>query len=458
MRPAGSTPFLIAVLCLGGGFVTLGLGLAPKTTEALPVAIVLLVVGTVLWVPSWKLIRAAFTPDTDEAKPGQLGLAAGGRPPSAVSCPNCGGPGPLRLAEPTHSTCAHCGHRFPLAPELARQLTSAAEFLKTQTEAERHITKGIEALALKERGFTDRLTLIARVMGGVAVVSGLYGMLTRSSNDLWFCWVGFSVAAIAWTFFVTRLGQRLVPTAIRTIVGRWTALQLPGIAGLMCRVCGGPLPSETAAPVLRCAYCAADNLAGQDVLTQLMASASHAARGKLAFDQRARKGDELAAFALLLVPALAAIGWFALGAFAGSGFIRAGDLHLWADPTARFVVVRAQRHGFVQTCIALPVSEGGKQRLVFDFEHLPLVTDDQVLKAQVFDPVKPSWLIGKNIEGKGEVRSVYRTLRYPTRHFALAASESPHYLPSDFNVLGGELTCLSNVSPDDGAAIDMNAR
>lgn len=458
-RPAGSTAFLAAVLCLGVGAVLFGLGLAPATTEALPFGIVLLVVGGAVWVPSYRLLKAAFVPDTDESRPGQLGLAAGGRPPSAVACPNCGGPAPLRLAEPTHSTCAHCGQRFALAPELARQLTAAAAYLHAQSEAERHLTQGIEQLALREQGWLQRLKKTARILIAIAALAGLYGFFTRAGNDLWHCWAAFGLAAIGWVVFVTRQGARIVPNAIRTIVGRWTALQLPGVTGLSCRVCGGPLPDGQAAAVLRCGYCSADNLCGPEVLTQLMASASHAARGKLAFDQRARKGDALAAFALLLMPALTLLGWFALGAFAGSGFIRVGDLHLWNDPTAKFVVVRAERFGRVQTCVALAVAEGDRQRVVFDFEHLPAVSPEQLQAASVVAPVSPSWLIGKNIEGKGEVRGVYRILRYPTRHLAqVGTSEYPHYLPSDFNVLGGELTCLTNVSPDTGESIDMTAK
>lgn len=457
-RPAGSNAFLFAVLCLGGGFVTLGLGLAPATREALPVAIGLLVVGIAVFVPSFKILKLALVPDTDEARPGQLGLAAGGRPPSAVSCPHCGGPAPLRLSEPAHSTCAHCGHHFALATELVRQLTLAADALRQQSDAERHVTKGIETLALRERGWADRLNRTARYFFIAAALAFLYGVLTRNSNSLWFAWAAFGIAAFAWVFFVTRQAGRIVPAAIRTIVGRWTALQLPGVSGLACRVCGGPLPSETAQAVLRCDYCSSDNLAGPDVLTQLMASASHAARGKLAFDQRARKGDALAAFALLLVPALGLLGWFALGAFAGSGFVHAGDIPLWADPFARFAVVRAERSGYVQTCVALAVPEGDRIRLVFDFEHLPLVTAEELLKAQLVPPVKPSWLIGKDIAGKGEVQRVYRLLRFPSRHMAGLGGDRSHYLPSDFSVLGGELTCLTNVSPDEGPAIDMNAR
>lgn len=457
-RPPGSTAFLAAVLCLGGGFVTLGLGLAPATREALPVGVLLLIAGVALFVPNWKLIRPALTPDTDEARPGQLGLAAGGRPPSAVVCPNCGGPAPLRLSDPDRSTCAHCGHRFALAPELARQLGLAAEHLKQQSADERHISDGIEALAEKERGWAERLSKMARGFLAVAALCFLYGVLSRNSDSLWFAWAGFGLAASAWTLFVTRAAGRIVPNAIRTIVGRWTALQLNGVSGLACRVCGGPLPSDSARPVLRCQYCSSDNLAGPEVLTQLMASASHAARGKLAFDQRALKGDALAAFALLLVPALGALGWFALGAFAGSGFVHAGNLPIWADPTARLAVVRTLRLGRVETCVALAVPEGDRVRLVYDFEHLPLVTPEELLKAEVVSPVKPTWLIGKAIEGKGEVTKVHRTLRFPSRHFAYTYSEHPHYLPADFSVLGGELTCLTNVSPDDGPAIDLNAR
>ncbi len=258
--------------------------------------------------------------------------------------------------------------------------------------------------------------------------------------------------------FVARVATRVVPKHIRQIVGRWTALQLPGSPGLTCRVCGGPLP-EHAAAVLRCEFCSADNLAGPEVLGQLAKSASHAQRGSLAVDQRRRQGDELAAFALLFVPAVAMIGWFAAGAFAGSGFLRVGDLPIWIDGGAHFLVVRARRFTEVQACIAIAVPNGNQTRVVFDFEHLPSVSNEALAAAWIVEPVPPSWLLGKTIEGKGKVGSVYRLLRSPSRHLAVVGGYGTViYLPSDFGVLGGQLTCLEDFDPGQGDSIDMTAK
>ncbi len=64
----GSKAFLFAVLSLGAGVVLLGLGLglAPATTEALPFAVGLLAVGTLVAVPSYRTLKAALAPDAAE--------------------------------------------------------------------------------------------------------------------------------------------------------------------------------------------------------------------------------------------------------------------------------------------------------------------------------------------------------------------------------------------------------
>ena len=453
-RPRGSSAFLFAVLASGAGLVLLGLGLAPATTEALPFGIGLLVVGVAVGLPSYRKLKAALSPEMAPL-PGELAAPGDSRPPASVACPNCGGPAPIQLAEPGHSTCAHCQHRFALAAELSAVLRAAAQHVAQQSIAERHISKAIQTLALREQGWQRQLRQIGRGLIGLALLVSAYGWLGRNGNEHWQGYFAFGLTATGWVLAVTRLASKRVPSGIRQIVGAWTALQLPGSPGLMCRVCGGPLP-EHAAAVLRCGYCSADNLAGPEVLAQLAASASHAQRGWLAFDQRRRQGDALAAFALLFVPALILIGWFAAGAFAGSGFTHAGELQIWSDGGARFVVVRTARFGRVQPCVAITVPDGSRTRVVFDFEHLPSVSPEALAAALVLPPVAPAWLVDKQIEGKGKVSSVYRLLRYPSRHLLrLGQHGSTHYLPSDFGVLGGQLTCLTDFDPGQGESIDL---
>lgn len=431
------------------------LGLAPATTEALPFGIVLVIVGVVVGLPSYRTLKASLAPRVGEA-PGTLGPVDASGPPASVACPNCGGPAPLSLAEPGHSTCAHCQHRFALPAALTQQLTEAATLVQQQSQAERHIAKSIQTLAIREQGWLKRMKTISRVLVGLALLVSVYGWFGRRGNDQWHAYFAFGLAATIWVVVLGRIATRIVPQMIRRIVGRWTALQLPGAAGLKCRVCGGPLPEEAAA-VLRCGYCSADNLTGPEVLKQLAASAGHAQRGLLAVDQRSQQGDELAAFALLLFPALGLLGWFAAGAFAGSGFLRVGDLPIWIDGGARFVIVRTSRLGGVDPCVAVAVPEGDRVRLVFSFSQLPVVTRE-ALAAALIEEVAPSWFVGKEVEGKGRIASVYRLVRHPTRHLAVTNNEATLYLPADFGVLGGELTCLSGFAVGEGPGIALDGK
>ena len=87
--------FALLTFCVGLGLV--GLGVQPRTTEALPFGVVTALVGLVLAVVS--LVRGRTVEEVQLAR-GDPVIAAALAPqtPTSVRCENCGSPAPLRLA------------------------------------------------------------------------------------------------------------------------------------------------------------------------------------------------------------------------------------------------------------------------------------------------------------------------------------------------------------------------
>lgn len=446
---SGNKALIFGGVATGVGLVLTMLGLAPATQEALPFGLGLFAFGLLFLVPGVRKLRRrlATAPEPErEAAPG----AADGRPPSSVQCPNCRGPAPLSLAEPRHTTCAYCQHRFALAPELSQALERGAAAVQAQSEAERHIARSIEALAAREASWLRTMTRLSRALAAAAVPVFLYGWLTRADNSLWFAWCGWALESAGLVALLSLQLSRSVPAAMRRIVGRWTALKLPNLDALACRVCGGPLPSEHR-PVLRCGWCSADNLAGADVLARVEASAAHAQAGRLAVGQRHAQSEELAAFAINAFVPLVLVGWFGLGAFAGSGFVNLGDLRIWVDGGARYALVRVHAGG-TRACLATMREVEGGTELRFDHDKKVVVSPERLGRVSVRAPVPPSWLEGQELLGGRKVEKVVRYLRYPARHMGrVEGSDLDVYFPSSFG--GGEVTCLAQESS--GEALEL---
>jgi hypothetical protein len=221
--------------------------------------------------------------------------------------------------------------------------------------------------------------------------------------------------------------MHLVPKVTWGIVGHWTAVRLPGVAGLSCRVCGAPLPTVVA-PVLRCSYCAADSLATPAVLERVERESRHARAAELSMAAGHRRADELASFSLVALPVVVLVAWFGIGAVAGgAGGQALGDVELPADDDARFSLVRG--------CVAAVEPKGKGALLHFSHDERENATTPPATMA-------PTKFIGRRI-GDAKLTSVYRYVRYPARHFGRLDSGREVYFPS--LVGGGERLCLQDV-------------
>ncbi len=413
-----------AIVAGGVGLVLFGLGFDGHTTEALPFGVVLLVAGAALGAPSLRALRAAAKRPAaiDPSRPMPTG---GDRLPATIQCPRCGSPVPLRMETPTYGVCVHCQLRSELPHDLARQLAAGADAVRGQAVAERQIAETIASLPGRERALRGRLGGWVAALVACAALAAAWGWLNRARDSSWHGFVAFAVVAIPVALVTGAWAAQLVPKVTWGIVGRWTALRLPGVAGLSCRVCGAPLPAVVA-PVLRCRYCTADSLATPAVVERVERESRHARAAQLSVGAQHRRADELASFSLVALPAVVLVAWFGIGAVAGGVGLRAlGDVALPPDDDARFAVVRG--------CVAAIEPRATGARLHFSHDERDDVPD-------MPPTMGPTRFIGRRIEARGRIVSVYRYVRWPARHFGRLDTGGEVYFPSA--VGGGERLCL----------------
>lgn len=446
-RGCGCSGCLFAFLAGGAGLVLLVLGSMPATAEALPFGAGLLVLGLIAAVPSGFALFSGWSEQRD-AEDVVAGASAPTRPPASVTCPGCGGAAPLCLADPTHSTCPFCRVRSPLAPEISRLLAEGGAALSRQTAAERQMAATVASLAQHERAWKLRLGFVVAVLFFVSAVVALFGFVVRESSDSWHGYFAFGTAGSAVTLFLGLTAALVVPATVRRVVGHWTAIRLPGEAGLGCRVCGGPLPAIVA-PVLRCSFCSADNLASGSVLGKLTASARTAERRTLAVSQKKARGDELAASSLRAFPLIVALAWFAVGAASGSVvFAIARELTLWPSSDQYFSLIRT---GSDQVCLAAVERDGDRAELFLSSTMRRTLSVADLARHSAADPIRANTLEGRRTT-RGRIVSVYRPLNHLGMHRGRLESGSEIYFPNRHGA--GELVCLEDVPPGRGSPLE----
>lgn len=393
----------------------------------------MVVVGAALARPSWKAVRATLreestlTPSLEA--PSELA------PPMTMKCPSCAAPAPLRLSTPNTVTCAHCGTTSSVPPTLAAALARAAELVKQRDAGEQRITDVVRSLPARHEALRSRLLQLAAGLGGVGLLAAAFGWARRLSDDAWHGYVLFALFATPAAVALGLAFARLVPRLVRSLVGHWAALQLPGVQGLSCRVCGAPLPSKPAA-VLACEFCNADNLAGKEVQALVAHDAAWATKGALAVGRRSAKADEVAAFAVTAFPVVTLVAWFAVGAFAGGTGLRAvGRIEVTPWSSLPLAVVKTSKG----PCIAWVEARGDEVRLHFGGDEKRTLTRTEFERDAVEPHLLATSLVGKSLNGRA-VKRVYAELGRPYRVEATDGVGTLYFPAAD---LGGESLCLS---------------
>lgn len=452
-RRGGGIGCVVGFLVVLAGVGLVLLGNESRTEEAMPFGLALLPIGVVIGLVGIVALARHFRSSTeDESAHPHGGQAPPPRPPASIQCPQCGGAASIRLADPTHGNCGFCRARFPLPHDLAWAVQAAAAVVHQQGQAERQIEAQIAELASHEVAWTRRLgriTLGLASLGGLMVLGGL--ALMRVDHD-WPYYVGSGLAAGSTALVLGLVALRVVPPAVRQVVGRWTAIRLPGQAGLGCRVCGGPLPAVVA-PVLRCPYCAADNLAGSEVLAQVEATARHAQRGVLAIAARRQRGDDLAAVALRSLPLVVGLSWIVVGALTNPVVRAFLDMEL-PPGSEPFEVLRVDAGGGARACLAATEEASGGTVVHLRAGVQFTVTPAQLAAYRVTPPISPDALVGRWVTG-GRVADVYVTPRRPGARFGHREDGGEIWFPTTDG--GGSLICLDDVAAPPGAALPATA-
>ncbi len=423
---------LAAIVFVGVGLVLTALGFDSHTTEALPFGVVTLLVGFGLAFPAAKAVAQALRVEPEVTPFSSVdGALRPSGPAVAIRCASCGSTAPVSLAEPTHVQCAHCGVRSALPEVTAQALAKAAEDLQKRDQAEGRASALVASLPRRHGALRRRLWVVTATLTGVASAIALGSWLLRMEEDTWHGWFLFGTLAAPVTLVIGLFFALLVPKVAGRVVVRWAALQLPGVEGLRCRVCGGDLP-RVAAPVLSCTWCRSDNLAGPEVHALVAKSAAHAGHVLRSLSSKVARADELATFVLQVAPVLTLVFWFGIGAAAGGvGYRWLGEKQIEA-PQARFAVVRVPEGA----CLARVWSRrAGGYKLQFTWSRVLNLSAAEL--AKVVEPDIPTaGLVGRSFAGQGTIARVYSEVRQPGRVFAEAEGSGKSLYP------GTQLLCL----------------
>ncbi len=458
LRLLGGFGCLTAVLAGGVAVVLSVLGVRAASREALPFGLVLLALAPFVAVIGAAALSAGLRRRGFESEAGAPELAA--RPPAVLACTACGSPMALCISNPSRTHCAHCHTERPVPESIAGALQRAAQHVAEKDASERQIS-GVTALASSRRRLW-MLTLLLLSVGltAIGLICAWYGYVSRLGDEDWIGWVAFGVASALIVPPLSIAGGLVLGAVTANAARRWTALTFPE-GGLGCRVCGGPLPTKVAA-VLRCDYCAADNLAGSDVLRRVADSVGHAQRELFGATTRKRSTEEAASITLVSFPAFVLLVWFGLGAFSGTAVLSLADhVELAADPDARFVLVRASLNDASPPMACFAAIDDGRVHLGGGPGNSRSLSSDELGQMRLGPAVGPEWLVGRRVTGVGihtathQVLSVYRPLRWLRAHdLRLAGSESSRRLPGSNG--WGNTVCLPDVPVAPGRSLRIS--
>jgi hypothetical protein len=458
--PGRPIRFVLAVVLFGVGLVLFVASFDSAVTELRPFGLALLVVGVVAAVPNLRAFRLALAPDAvavaiAEAESPPTPKSRGGAVARTVHCAHCGATVSLKLAEPRGATCSYCKQHFALPNDVATSLEAAALHVGRQSAAERQLSQIVAALPGKERAWRRRVAVWSGAFSLLAVIAAGYGWLARYSDSFYLSYILFALIAAPIAALSSWALVRFVARVTQAIAGRWAAVSISGVPELVCRVCGAPLP-ERAEAVLRCEFCASDNLASSAVLTRVAGRARAAETAFVNVSARQHHADELASLSLVAFPLLVLTLWFAAAAFAAMpGRSKARYVEIAPDPGARFALVRVKIRKDARICLAAVRTRGSATELVFDSEREVPLPGREVIAGEELSATAVSGLLLAN--GRRIVR-VFRRLGDLHQHLAETDSvfRSAIYLPATDGA--GELTCIRRPAVDNGPRISLEER
>ena len=187
-----------------------------------------------------------------------------------LSCPSCGRPTPVSLAATTAFVCIACGARGPMPAAVRARLEAAAAALHRLDARSRQMS-GRQRAALAA-SYDTVIFVLVLLLVPCAGLEGLvaYSAVTNYGAEDWPTIVeaagglGCTVGACGLVLWLLRRGRRRLEVSY--------AADLPAVPGqpATCHVCGADL--EMGIDVVRCRFCAADNIVTREVLERAAAS------------------------------------------------------------------------------------------------------------------------------------------------------------------------------------------
>ncbi len=344
---------------------------------------------------------------------------------TSIRCPQCGKPAPIALSAPDEVRCDACGFRGAPEEEDRARLVAAAAELQRIDAAHRQL-RGVGRRAL-ESGTARVLIYLAFAGALLLPVVGVTAVLVSWSTPLMTVLV--SVPALT-MIAVFALGLTLLRRRLAHLEEACAAAppRAPGEPA-RCHVCGAPLASGAA--IVRCGFCAADNLVTPNAIAR--ARAHHERRA-------AALGEAVTARAASVQQLSRGVG-LALGMSVVSGPIlmclSAAPL-IWIDELVELEVDDAERFVWVPAeggrCVGRVIE--GYDRILFggpDESGAPHRLDG-VTDLSGYAPLDPRALEGETMIGMpeqrvGRIDRVVGTLDARTRAILVDAQGEEHGYP-----------------------------
>jgi hypothetical protein len=331
----------------------------------------------------------------------------------ATACPRCGKPMPLSLATPDHAACDACDFVGAPPAEVAAELREAATLLTGLRAEERQLTQAQRAAIGKTSWARSGLLPVFGLALLPQVVVALLGAALFLGQEVpsWGLF-GFSLVPLAVAAGAALLASR--PLVRRRREMQAACLATPAArqgAPLGCHVCGGPLrEAALAEAVVRCDFCASDNLVDPPIVAALAGSQKVvlARFGETIRDEAARfRGAANAAKGAMIVAALIAP---MLGLFSAFGVaMTLASITAETRSNTEYTFVERPEG----TCLALVSRYQDHVRLSFGATPPPGFTHFDRPNTDGLTLVRVGALVGNNVRGNGitagRVTSVHGT-------------------------------------------------
>ncbi len=362
----------------------------------------------------------------------------------AIACPQCGAPTRVSLATPDWMGCASCRYAGPPAPQVRQELLAAREVLWRGDARRRQLGWTQQRLGAGARGGPGCLLAVVVVpfasCGGFSFFASMRGDVTDVVTFVLF--LGPALFALIAGLFIVREVKKT-----RAVVETSCVAVPPAVAGgaLGCHVCGADLPqadlSRTA--VVRCRYCAADNVVRTEAVSAAVAQGIRATEALMAQVQRHavalyhlnRRSSRLLLALVLVAPIAAFITLLAITIFSPT-----------VEPTAKYVLFETD----AGPCLAeLQRAADGKVTYSFGFDS---PSSNRGRWIHVDDTRRPTFRAGALVGAKAHSRS---------RSGKVVRVERSQLLGAESAILDGQGTtpapsdlCLDEV-PDDLTAVPL---